>query len=86
MIKYVYCCKNKKSGNFNAPVMQDFPKENAVEAYSISAKEAGGEAIKELELYYLGTFDTKTGEYDQKEKEYLIDLGTVLGNGTKESA
>ena len=86
MIKYVYCCKNKKSGNFNAPILQDFPKENAVEAYSISAKETASEAIKELELYYLGTFDTKTGVYDQKEKEYLIDLGAVLDNGTKDNA
>ena len=84
MIKYIYVSKNKKSGNFNHPQLHDFPKENAAETFAISAKEtpvAGIEAIKELEIYYLGTFDTKTAEI-KKELEYLIDLGAVLeGDG-----
>lgn len=85
MIKYVYTTKNKKSGNFNAPVLQDFEKENAVEVYTISAKEAASEAIKELEVYYLGTFDTKTGEF-KSEVVYLLDLGSVVnGSESKES-
>ena len=81
MIKYVYTTKNKKSGNFNAPVLQDFPKENAAEVYTISAKEAASEAIKELEVYYLGTFDTKTGKFESS-VEFLVDLGSVL-NGSE---
>ena len=87
MIKYVYASKNKLSGNFNMPVLQDFPKENAVEAFSITAKEHPTSDVKELEMYFLGTFDTKTGIYDQKGLEYLIDLGTVVSDdGTKERA
>ena len=31
MTKYVYASKNKLSGNFNMPVLHDFPRENAVE-------------------------------------------------------
>lgn len=85
MIKYVYGTKNKKSGNFNQPVYQDFSKDNAVEAYTISAKEASSEVIKELDLYYLGTFDTKTGLMTS-EIEFLLDLGSVCGNGTKEES
>lgn len=77
MIKYVYTTKNKKSGNFNQPVCQDFPKDNAVEVYTISAKETASEAIKELEVYYLGEFDTKTGVFTSS-VEFLLDLGSVI--------
>lgn len=78
MIKYVYATKNKLSGNFNTPMLHDFPKEAASEAFAISAKEAPKESqVKELEVYYLGTFDTKTGEI-KEEKEFLLDLGSVV--------
>lgn len=77
MIKYLYTTRNKKSGNFNALMAQDFPKENAVEVYTISAKETGTEQVKELEVYYIGIYDTKTGEV-KMEKEFLLDLGSVI--------
>lgn len=82
MIKYVYASKNKLSGNFNMPVLQDFTKDNAAEAYAISALEHPTEELKELEIYYLGTFDTKTGQFVQ-EIEYLIDCGSVIENGKR---
>lgn len=79
MIKYMYASKNKLSGNFNTPMLHDFPKEAASEAFAISAKEAPKESrCNELEIYYLGTYDTKTGEI-KCEKEFLIDLGTLDG-------
>lgn len=78
MIKYIYASKNKLSGNFNTPILHDFPKEAAPEAFAISAKEAPKDVrIGELEIYYLGTFDTKTAEI-KSEQEFLIDLGTVV--------
>lgn len=83
MIKYVYATKNKLSGNFNMPVLQDFTKENAVEQYSISALENPTAQVKELEVHYLGTFDTKTGKF-QGEPEYLVDLGAVIENGKRD--
>lgn len=84
MIKYVYSTKNKLSGNFNAPMLHDFPKDNAAEVFTISAQEAKAEQVKELEVYYLGTFDTKTGVF-ASEVEYIIDLGSVLHGGSKET-
>lgn len=84
MIKYVYTTKNKLSGNFNAPMLHDFPKDNAAEVFTISAKESQAEQVKELEVYYLGTFDTKTGIFSS-EVEYIIDLGSVLVDGGKEN-
>lgn len=80
MIKYMYATKNKLSGNFNMPVLHDFTQENAVEQFSISALENPTEQIKELEVYYLGTFDTKTGKVENV-VEYLVDLGAVIENG-----
>lgn len=80
MIKTIFATKNKKSGNFNIPMFYDFPKENAAEVFTISAQETpeqGKEAVKELEVYYLGTLDTKTGVI-VSEPEYIIDLGSVL--------
>lgn len=82
MIKTIFATKNKKSGNFNAPMYYDFPKENAAEVFSVSAKETpeqGKEAVKELEVYYLGTLDTKTGVI-VSDIEYIIDLGSVLND------
>lgn len=84
MIKYVYGSKNKLSGNFNMPILQDFPKDAAVEAYAISVKENPTEQVKELEIYYLGTFDTKTGKFEQSEMEYILDCGSVLSDGKGE--
>ena len=78
MTKYVYASKNKLSGNFNMPVLHDFPRENAVEQFTISALENPSEQIKELEMYYLGTFDTKTGVFKQTDLCFLVDLGSVL--------
>lgn len=82
MIKYIYASKNKLSGNFNTPILQDFPKDVAAEAYTISVKESPTEQLKELEIYYLGTFDTKTGVFVQ-EIEYILDCGSVVDGGTK---
>lgn len=85
MIKYIYTSKNKLSGNFNTPLLQDFPKEAAAESYSISALESPKEArVDELEIYYLGTFDTKTGEFNT-EKEFIVDLGAVIHGKEQES-
>lgn len=78
MIKYIYASKNKLSGNFNTPMLHDFPEEAASEAFAISAQEAPKESrVSELEIYYLGTFDTKSGEIKQETK-FLLDLGSVI--------
>ena len=80
MIKYVFATRNKKSGNYNLPQFYDFQKENAAEVFTISAKEtpaSGIEAIKELEVYYIGTFDTKTGVLET-DIDFIIDLGSVI--------
>lgn len=82
MTKFVYATKNKLSGNFNEPKFYDFEKDGAVEQFTISALENPSEILKELEVYFLGTFDTKTGIF-VSEVEYLIDLGAVL-NGRQE--
>lgn len=83
MTKYIYATKNKLSGNFNEPKLYDFTKESAVEQFTISALENPDALVKELEVYYLGTYDTKTGLFES-DVEYLLDLGAVL-DGRKAS-
>ena len=83
MIKYVYASKNVKSGNFNVPILENFNEEAAKEAYEISFKEAAANAkeqLKELDIYYLGTFDTKTGLFMQVEPVFLVSGAAVLGD------
>ena len=89
MIKYLYATKNIKSGNFGQARYEDFPKEAAVEVYNVAVKEArkeDQELFKELDLYYLGTFDTKEGKFEG-EPEYLVSLVTLIGDqdGRKEA-
>ena len=48
MIKYVYAFKNIKSSNFGNPIFEVIPEDAAVEAFSISAKEASGEAAERM--------------------------------------
>ena len=83
MTKYVYATKNLKSGNFNKPDLQDFPPENAREVYEVSFKEAPVEQkgfIKELEIYYLGEFDTKTGKFDQEKMTFIVGGSEIVGD------
>lgn len=84
MIKYVFASKNVKSGNFNTPMLYDFSKDNAREAFEISIKETpkeGRVAVSELDIYYLGTYDTKTGKFAENEPEFIVSGSAVLGNG-----
>ena len=77
MTKYIYASKNKLSGNFYEPKFYDFTTESAKEQFTITALESKDPLIKELEVYYLGTFDTKTGLF-VSEVEYLLDLGAII--------
>lgn len=82
MINYVYALKNKKSGNFGKPLFEVIPDEAAAEAFTVSFKEAPeseSERIKELELYYIGKFDTKTGVLQPIDPVFILDGGTCRG-------
>lgn len=82
MIKYVYASRNKKSGQYSDPAYHLFNKEDAVEVWTASAKETPDEMkerVKEVEMYYIGEFDTKTGLIKcVDEPEFIIDLGSVI--------
>ena len=83
MIKYIYASKNVKSGNFNTPMLYDFNADNARDAFEVSFKETpkeGVEAVKELDIYYLGTYDTKTGLFKQEEVVFIVSGASILGD------
>lgn len=84
MIKYVYGVKNILSSNFGNPQFEVLDKEQAIEAYTISAKEASGEArerMRELDLYYLGTFDTTTGKCELIDPEFMLSFKAIIDGG-----
>lgn len=84
MIKYVYAFKNILSGQFGNPTVEVINSDNAVEAYTAAAREAKGEAkeaMKELDLYYLGTFDTKSGNLELVNPTFLVSLKEVMVDG-----
>ena len=82
MIKSVYCTRNVKSANYNAPQLYDFKdQETAKEAFTISLTETPAmqkEMVKELDFYYLGEFDTKTGKFNVVEPEFILSAASVL--------
>ena len=87
MIKRIYGFKNVKSGNFGDPRFELIPKEEAAEYYAVAIKEAPAkdqEFMKEIDVYYLGTLDTKTGEI-KADCDFVVSLGSVLDGGTKEA-
>lgn len=81
MKKYIYAFKNIKSGQFGTPVYEVIDNDQAVEAYTAAAKECPEQEKArnaELDLYYLGTFETKTGVSDLVEPIYLLSLKEVI--------
>lgn len=88
MICNLYATRNKKSGCYSKVSGEVLNKEQAAEAYARSAQEADDKAkilLAELELYYLGTYDDKTGNISPVVPEFVLDLGAVI-NGGQEKA
>ena len=87
MIVYLYATRNKKSGAYSKVTGEALEKERAIEAYSRSALEADEKSqilLSELELYYLGEYDDKTGSICPVKPEFLLDLGSII-HGREES-
>lgn len=73
---------NRLSNQYEAPQCVPHPKEIIAESVIVAIKTSDHKLdnLLEMDLYYLGTYDTKTGELKQ-EKELLISLNkeTVYG-------
>lgn len=77
---YLYATKNKKSGQYGQIKAEVMNNDQAKESYSISKLEAPSDQQKyldELELYFLGTYDTASGQIVANDPVFLLDLGAV---------
>lgn len=73
MTKYVYSYYNKKIGVYGDPILTPYDVDNMKEGCKRSVRMMSQEEYQkaagdELELYYLGTFDDKTGVHAEEIK------------------
>lgn len=81
---YCYATRNKKSGQFGKIDLQPFAEDVAKENYATAYLEATKESqllLKELDLYFLGNYDTGTGQLLPVDPVMLLDLGAVTYGG-----
>lgn len=81
MILHVYAYRDKKIGAFMVPTFTTDTKEVALEKLSRSIKvddEKKAEKLKDLDLYYIGVYDDKTGILAPIQPEFLLSLDEVI--------
>lgn len=86
MTSYLYCSRNKKSGQFGKINSEIYTKEQIGQLYAASVKEASENDkiyLRELELYCLGTLDTESGEI-MPEKSFVLDVATLVPGGVND--
>lgn len=81
MILSIYCYRDKKLGAYEVPFVNNLEKDRA--AVAVSRAIAGLDSDKrakmiDLDLYYLGEFDDKTGNIKLCEKEHIISLDSII--------
>ena len=81
MILSIYCYRDKKLGAYEVPFVNNLEKDRA--AVAVSRAIAGLDSVKrnkmkDLDLYYLGEFDDKTGNIKLCEKEHIISLDSIV--------
>lgn len=86
MIMHLYASKNKKSGQFGKVTTELYSKEQIIELYAASVKEAAENEkvyLKELDVYCLGSLDTQTGVI-VPEQTFILDVATLLVGGDRD--
>lgn len=86
MMTYLYCSRNKKSGQFGKINCEIYTKEQIGELYAASVKEASDNDkvyLRELEVYCLGSLNTETGDI-KTEKTFILDVATLLPGGVND--
>lgn len=75
MILNGYCYYNRLAGQYEPIQFVPHDKEMICESVIVSIKTAKGKLdnLLDMDLYYVGTFDTKTAEY-KPEKEMIISI------------
>lgn len=89
MIKYIYTYWKKKAAFYTEPVTNNFEKDVCVElaqrAFTLNKGTDEHEQQKDVDLYYLGTFDDCSGEYHLVLKpEYLCSFVDGEEDGREE--
>lgn len=84
MIKKCYAYCNRLNGQFEMPRAYIYDKDEVVEDLIASIKASKGDLdyLLEFDLYYMGTFDSKSGAYIA-DKEFLISLNKELIYGNE---
>lgn len=75
----VYAYRDRKAGAFGTPSFSPLLPSDQKEAIVRAVLKGSIKDSADLELYHLGSFDDKTGEFELVERPVLIlDLGSIL--------
>lgn len=77
MIFRIYALFNKKIGAYNTPIYNTLVEADFVETTIRAVKAGQIEHPEELDLYFLGIFNDKTGESKTANPIFLLSLGGV---------
>ncbi|ALS03653.1 VP5 [Gokushovirus WZ-2015a] len=85
----IYVARNKKVGAYENPFFDVQDKHslmfNLQKFVILQPEKAKAQFMDECEMYFLGTFDQESCQFDLLEKpEYLIDLGDVYARRVRE--
>lgn len=84
MILNGFCLYNRKTGQYNTPTYVPYSIEQFIEHVECQVKLATGidaTLLNESDVYYVGTFDTKTCEATFS-KEFILALGGTSNDKT----
>lgn len=84
MIHYVFTFRNKVAQYYDQPFFSKEDKEHVKENYAracLLSKPEEHAKLKEMALYYFGTFDDIKGTFDLVPEEKLLDLEDYIKGG-----
>lgn len=83
MILSIYAYRDKKLGAFETPFVNNLEKDRAAVAVSralVGLDDVKKIRMKDLDLYYLGSFDDKTGRISAVPGEFICSIDSIIAS------
>ena len=83
MILSIYAYRDKKLGAFETPFVNNLEKDRAAVAVSraiVGLEDKQKLRMRDLDLYYLGSFDDKTGRISAVNGEFICSIDSIIAS------